>query len=69
MSVVAPASASMDPAAQPLSLGPLSVSSSRPIVLAIRAMAVRGVMLGSCHIGAAASRADTPATGTRLHTS
>src|SRR3712207_1609306 len=54
MSAFAPASATMDPTPQPPALVALSASSSRPIVLAIRAMAVRGVILGSCHIGAAA---------------
>ena len=46
ISVVAPASANIAPAASASSLGPASDSNSRPIILAIWVIAVRGIILG-----------------------
>ena len=65
ISLVAPASASMGPAAHALSLGRAPSCSSRPIVFAIWAIAVRGVILGSCHIGAPANSASRTRLGYR----
>src|SRR5215469_8810317 len=65
-SVVAPASASIGPAASAPSLGPAPDSSSRPIIFAIWVIAVRGVILGFSCIGLAdygAARQRTAAAG------
>ena len=56
ISVVAPASANIGPAANAPSLGPAPDSSSWPIIFAIWAMAVRGIILGFSRIGRARLR-------------